>query len=78
MTEIVDALLGVPYPTVWRIPYNVSSFAVVTPPAAEPVDLTTAKLHLRVTDAAQDALITIFIQSARGYVEQVTGRALIT
>lgn len=77
MTEIVDSLLGYPYPTVWRIPYNVSSFVVTTPASVEPLDLTTTKLHLRVTDTAQDALITAFISAARGHVESVTQRALI-
>lgn len=77
MTEIVDSLLGVPYPTVWRIPWNVTSSTVVTPPSVEPIDLATAKLHLRVTDTAQDALIAILITAARTHVENVCQRALI-
>jgi hypothetical protein len=77
VTEIVDSLLGVPYPTVWRIPYNAKSVQVVTAPTGEPVDLATAKLHLRVTDTAQDAEISLLISAARSYVEHVTQRALI-
>lgn len=50
---------------------------LVTAPAAEPITLDEAKLHLRVTVAAQDALITSHIVAARQYVEQFTNRALI-
>lgn len=77
MTDSVDALLGLPYPTHVRLPYNVASVVVSTAPSAEPVDLTTAKLHLRVTDTAQDTLITAFITAARMHVEAVCQRALI-
>lgn len=77
MTDSVDALLGLPYPTHVRLPYNVTSVVVSTAPSTEPVDLATAKLHLRVTDTAQDDLITAFIVAARMHVEAVCQRALI-
>lgn len=51
----------------------------LTPPAEEPVTLDEAKLHLRVTDTAQDALITSLIQAAREHAETaLTHRAFIT
>lgn len=51
---------------------------LVTEPAAEPVTLTEAKLHLRVDHSADDDLITALIVTARQRAEHLTGRALIT
>lgn len=51
---------------------------LTTAPATEPVDLTTAKLHCRVTSSAQDALITQIIQAAREQVEYDTGLSLMS
>ena len=54
---------------------------LITAPAAEPVDLTLAKAHCRITDSQQDALVTLAIESARQAVDGqngVLGRALIT
>jgi uncharacterized phiE125 gp8 family phage protein len=51
-----------------------------TPPSAEPVDLATAKNHLRL-DAdltADDALISMLIGAARRYAETYCGRSFIT
>lgn len=48
-----------------------------TPPTTEPVTLVEAKLHLRVTHDAEDALISRLIHAARSYCEDVTGRAFI-
>lgn len=50
----------------------------VTDAAAEPVTLTEAKAHLRVTDTAEDDYIAGLIATARQSVEAFAGRALIT
>lgn len=51
---------------------------LVTAPAAEPITLTEAKLHLRVEHTVDDDLITSLIQAARERAEHLLGRALIT
>ncbi len=51
---------------------------LVTAPAAEPITLTEAKLHLRVEHTVDDDLITALIQAARERAEHLLGRALIT
>lgn len=50
---------------------------LITPPAAEPVSLSDAKVHLRVDGSAEDVLIAAYLQAAREHVENVTGRALM-
>lgn len=50
---------------------------VVTPAVAEPVTVADVKAHLRVTHAADDALIAAQITSAREHVEAFTGLALV-
>ena len=51
----------------------------LTPPAAEPLTLAEAKLHLRVdADITDDILITALIVTARQQAEHRTGRALLT
>lgn len=52
--------------------------SITTPPAAEPITLAEAKLHLRVDGSDEDTLISALITSARQRVEHLTGRALIT
>lgn len=53
-------------------------YVLVTPPAAEPVTLAEAKLHLRVDVADDDALITALISAARQHAEMITQRQLVT
>lgn len=54
-----------------------SSFSLVTPPAAEPVALADVKLHARIDATTDDSLITTLITAARIWAENYTGRALI-
>jgi uncharacterized phiE125 gp8 family phage protein len=54
------------------------SLKLITPPALEPVTLAEAKLHLRVDNATEDALIAALITAAREHAEHVTERAFIT
>lgn len=49
-----------------------------TPPASEPISLSEAKAHVRVSISDDDALITNLITATRMICEEFTGRALIT
>lgn len=51
---------------------------LLTGPAEEPVSVEEAKLHLRVSTAADDALIGSLIAAAREHVEARCRRALVT
>lgn len=55
---------------------------LVTPPVKEPVDLVTAKLHLRIDESAEasveDSLLASYITAAREHVEEITRRKLFT
>jgi uncharacterized phiE125 gp8 family phage protein len=51
---------------------------LITAPDDEPVSLADAKLHLRETGTAQDALIRSLIASARQQAEELTRRAFMT
>ena len=44
---------------------------------AEPITLTQAKAHLRVTDTSEDDYITALIPAARAWVENATGHVLV-
>lgn len=55
-----------------------TSFIQTVPPAAEPVALADVKLQARIDTTADDTLVTNLITGARQWVEQYTGRALIT
>jgi len=53
---------------------------IVTAPASVPVDLAALKLHLRVTHAHEDALITALAAAAVGYLDGwrgILGRAIM-
>lgn len=54
------------------------SLRLITPPAAEPVSVETAKLFLRVDDTSDDTLITSLIKAAREKGEELSRRAFIT
>ncbi len=51
---------------------------LLTPPAAEPIDLASAKAHLRVYTDDDDAYISTLIPAAREYCETVMGRSVMT
>jgi hypothetical protein len=50
---------------------------VTTAPASEPVSLAELKLSLRITDTAQDTILTQYITDARDMAERYTGRKFI-
>lgn len=54
-----------------------SSIQVQTPPAEEPVAITTLKNHLRVTISDDDDLLKLYLQGAREIVESDSGRSLV-
>lgn len=54
------------------------ALVVQTPPAAEPVSLTEAKLHCRIDSSAEDTTLAIYIKAAREYCEMYRGEALVT
>jgi hypothetical protein len=57
---------------------SIQNLAMTAPPAEEPISLTTAKLHLRVTIANDDPLISALITAARELCEKETHRSFVT
>ena len=53
-------------------------YVLITPPAAEPVTLADAKLHLRVDVTDDDTLISSLITAARMQAETITQRQFVT
>lgn len=54
-----------------------SQLVIQTPPASEPVSITTLKQHLRVIISNDDAILGIYLQGAREMVESDCGRSLV-
>lgn len=54
------------------------TYKVTTQPTVLAVSLITAKSHLKVTGATEDALITLYINAAIDFCEKITRRDLIT
>ncbi|KAF0234090.1 MAG: hypothetical protein FD177_1002 [Desulfovibrionaceae bacterium] len=51
---------------------------IVTPPAVEPVELSDAKLQLRISSSVDDVLVESRIMPARFWAEHAAGRQFIT
>jgi len=62
-------------PARWSVEYDEEG-----QPACEPVDLATARAHLRVNEgyADDDSIIALYLQAAREWVEDYINRTLIT
>lgn len=54
------------------------TLSLVTAPTIEPITVDEAKDWARITDDTEDAVVERLITAARGFVEEITGRALIT
>lgn len=50
---------------------------LITPPAALPVSLASAKMNLRIDDSDQDDLITAWIEGITAHAEHYTGRSFV-
>jgi len=55
-----------------------SALRILTQPTSYPVSVDEVKLHARITNDAEDALVLRLIMAATSRVEKITGRALIT
>jgi uncharacterized phiE125 gp8 family phage protein len=53
------------------------TYALITPPAAEPLTLAEVKAHLRLDSGDEDALLISLIKTARQFLEHETGLCLI-
>jgi uncharacterized phiE125 gp8 family phage protein len=56
---------------------SIRQFRVIEEPDVEPITVTEAKAHIRVTHTDDDTYIGTLISVARQYIEERTGRALI-
>ncbi|MGV8936010.1 MAG: head-tail connector protein [Allorhizobium sp.] len=54
------------------------TYAVITPPSAEPLTLVEVKAHLRLDTGDEDALLASLIVTAREYLERQAGLCLMT
>ena len=54
------------------------SLTISSGPAAEPISVSEARDHLRISETQEDPLITAYITAARLYVEAFTKRQLVT
>ncbi len=54
------------------------TYALVTPPAAEPLSLDEVKLYLRLDGTDEDTLLASLIVAARQHLEAATGLSLMT
>jgi uncharacterized phiE125 gp8 family phage protein len=54
------------------------TYALITPPSAEPLALVEVKAHLRLDDAAEDGLLAGLVKVARQHLERETGLCLMT
>jgi uncharacterized phiE125 gp8 family phage protein len=55
-----------------------AALRVITPPATEPIDVDLARQHCRVDAGYDDALLAMYVTSARERVEAYLNRALFT
>ncbi len=53
------------------------TYALIVPPAAEPLTLAEVKAHLRLDAADEDALLTSLQKTAREHLERMSGLALM-
>jgi len=77
MYQFIGPLFGLPTPSSVRMPYNVRSVVLVTPPAGEPVTIELARKQLRSIGTDDDDLLALQIAAARVTVESAANRALV-
>ena len=64
--------------TNYRSIYLMAGLKILTEPVQEPVTLQEVKEYLRVDDSTDERIIRPFIETARRFCEEHTGRALMT
>jgi hypothetical protein len=55
-----------------------TTLAVKTPPKGEPVSIVLARQHCRIDNSSDDALLAMYLTTARQMAEQYLSRALLT